>query len=247
MRRFGVVALMVFAALTVGGIGAATGSWLGWQQVAPTPTAAETRVLLRTAMPDTVDWNVGWHDDVHDVHGISAPDSGDVPGQQQADASGSTATRPAFDAAGARLRAAGWRIGHRTGNFFVASRGDLVMEWEFFPKGTYETPAEDSVEVWLWHFTPLRVLVSTGLGWVLGAALGWVLAGVVRRMPHGATSRRLALNVGCLLMLVLAFSTLAAVWFTGIDLLRLPIRGGQPVAVWIGYFPFLMPFGFQMG
>ncbi|WP_422749188.1 hypothetical protein [Micromonospora sp. WMMD1219] len=120
--------------------------------------------------------------------------------------------------------------------------GDLVMEWEFSPSGPCTEPRGDSIEVWVWRFTPVPVKILTVAGWLLGAASGWLLARTVLRLAHRRAVIGLAAVAG-----VLALSTAATVIFTTQNLLDLPMRNGQPTAIWTAYFPFLMPFGFQFG
>lgn len=53
---------------------------------------------------------------------------------------------------------------------------------------------------------------------------------------------------GGLTMIVLTgLSTLAVLALTIWDLLPWPRPGGQPVALWIAYTPFPLPFGFHLG
>jgi hypothetical protein len=251
VRRIGGITLMVFVALTLGAIAAATASFAGWRLVTPSPTVEAATTALRVGLPDAPIASIGWHDDVHDAHFVEQPGADNLPGQQQVYIRDGATSRDAFDKARERLAGAGWRtkVGSSSvqgGGFFVASRGDLVMEWEFSPRGTYTEPPGDSIEVWIWHFTPPRVKLLTVVGWLLGAALGWWLARSVLRLRD----RRARIGptvVTCVLVVVLALSTLATIYFTAHNLLDRPMRNGQPVAIWTAYFPFLMPFGFQPG
>jgi hypothetical protein len=250
VRRIGRVVLMVAVALTIGAIGAATANYLGWRLATPSPTREEAVAALRTGLPDVPATEVGWHDDVHDVHFMEQPDADNLPGQQQANFLDGKVSQEAFDQARTRLTAAGWRTRLDTDAadrhaFFVASRGDLVMEWEFTPAGAYSQP-ESSLDVWLWRFTPTRVKALTVAGWLLGAVAGWWLVRSVRHLAHAQTRRRL-LGVLGVITVVLGLSTLATAYFTVHDLLDQPARNGQPVALWIAYFPFLAPFGFRVG
>jgi hypothetical protein len=251
IRRVGGTALIVFVALTVGAIAAATASFAGWRLATPSPTVEEATTALRAGLPGAPIASIGWHDDAHDVHFVKQPGADNLPGQQQVYIRGGATSRDAFDKARERLAGAGWRttVGSSTvqgGGFFVASRGDLVMEMEFSPSGTYIDPPGDSIEVWVWRFTPPRVKLLTVVGWLLGAALGWWLARSVLRLSR-RRARIGSAVVTCVLVVVLALSTLATSYFTAHNLLDRPVRNGQPVAIWTAYFPFLMPFGVQPG
>jgi hypothetical protein len=94
----------------------------------------------------------------------------------------------------------------------------------------------------MWRYPPTRVHVGTLAGWLVGAALGWWLAGVARRRFRGAAIPALAATV-----VVLALSTVFAAATTAGNLAERPVRGGQPVAVWQAYWPFLVPFGYELG
>ncbi|SCF25077.1 hypothetical protein GA0074695_4797 [Micromonospora viridifaciens] len=238
---------MVFVSLTVGAIAAATASFVGWRLVSPSPTVEEATAAVRIGLPDASIASIGWHDDVRDIHFVEQPSADNVPGQQQVQLRDGATSRDAFDKARERLAGAGWRTKVDSnmvqgGGFFLASRGDLVMEWEFSPSGRYTEPSGDSIEVWVWRFTPIPVKILTLAGWLLGAASGWWLARTVLRLAHRRAVIGLAAVAG-----VLALSTLATVIFTAQNLLNLPMRNGQPTAIWTAYFPFLMPFGFQFG
>jgi hypothetical protein len=231
---------MLLTALTVGGIAAAVGNAVAWRLATPAPSKTETTAALSAALPGVpVTWS-GWHDDVNDVHGI----------QQQASFSQGGVDRAAFDAARGRLAGAGWRTADEEAPdgkaFFVADRDGMVLEWEFSPAGYYSSPPGDSIEVWAWRFTPPRVKALTVTGWLLGGVLGWWLARRMLRLRSGQRRTRILLTAKVLIG-VFALSTAAALMFTAQGLLNRPVQGGQPIAVWFAYFPFLRPFGFQWG
>jgi hypothetical protein len=240
-------ALLVLLSLTVGAVGATTSSFVGWRTVPPSPTVAEATVAVRAGLPDASIGSIGWHDDVRDVHFVEQPGPDNVPGQQEVFVSGGATSRDAFDRARERLAGAGWRTSAEPvpvpgGAFFLASRGDLVMEWEFSPSGRYTEPRGDSIEIWVWRLTPLRVNLLTLAGWVLGAGSGWALGWSVLRSARRRAVIGLAVVAG-----VLALPTLATIPLTAQNLWNVPTRDGQPVALWIAYFPFLVPFGFSLG
>lgn len=235
---------IVVCALTFGGVFAAAGSWIGWQQQSPAPTREEALAVLSLAAPGVPVDSLGWHDDMRDVHQVQRPTARNLPGQQQASLDEGV-SRTLFAAARTRLVAAGWRV-HGNGNEFVASRGDLVTEWAFSPAGTYSTPAGDSVEVWLWRFAPVGVKLSIVAGWLLGAVVGGSVVWSVSRMPTSQT-RDLLQRAGVLGALALGLSTAFCLVTTANNLLELPLADGQPVALWYCYFPFLLPFGMEMG
>ncbi|MEU5826751.1 hypothetical protein [Micromonospora tulbaghiae] len=56
--------------------------------------------------------------------------------------------------------------------------GDLVMEWEFSPSGTYTEPRGDSIEVWVWRFTPVPVTFLPLLAGYSGQPQGGCLPGL---------------------------------------------------------------------
>ncbi|HEX5541009.1 MAG TPA: hypothetical protein VFX60_05525 [Micromonospora sp.] len=245
-RRVGGVILMVCATLTVGAIAAATANFAGWRMATPSPTIEEATAAVQVGLPGTEIDEIGWHDDVHDVHFMEHPRADNLPGQQEVYIQGGATSRDAFDQACERLAQAGWRTeaGSSTvqgGGFFVASRGDLVMEWKFRPSGTFTEPPGDSIEVWVWRFTPPRVKALTVVGWLLGAALGWWLARSILRLTN-SNARTSSTVVAYVLVVVLALSTLVATYLTAHNLIERP-GWGQPVAVWTAYFPFLLPFG----
>jgi hypothetical protein len=244
IRRFWSRVAVITTALTLGAMFAAAGSWLAWRPQPPAPTRAQALAALEIGLPGVPVSSIGWHDDVRDVHGIARPTSRNLPGQQQASYTGAV-RREMFDAARARLAAAGWRVRSER-NFFVATRGVLVMEWEFFPAGTYDSPSGDWIEVWLWSFTPGPVRASLLVGWLLGGMVGGGSARAVAR--RSARFRRPArMAVVTIVLLALAPSTYWVASATVHDLLDVVARNGQPVAPWYGYFPFLLPFGFDIG
>jgi hypothetical protein len=235
---------VVVGALTFGGVFAAAGSWIGWQHQSPAPTRDEALAVLRLAAPGVPVDSLGWHDDTRDVHQVRRPTARNLPGQQQASLDDG-ASRTVFDAARARLVAAGWRV-RGTGDEFVASRGDLVTEWAFSPAGTSSTPAGDSVEVWLWRFAPTGVQRSIVAGWLLGGAVGAGVVWSVSRLPRGR-GRDLLTRAGVLGAVALGPSTAFCLVATANNLLELPLADGQPVALWYCYFPFLLAAGMDMG